>query len=383
MLERGVSNNNESKQDLHTTFVATKADAFDVTVDNNNTNNIDKLEEEQVIDKKLIQDLLLIVFEYLPKEKKTHYDTQHTFFSNLSMVCKSQATQCAEFILAGAADQAEALAEKNPSILFHEVKLADRRGNEIKGTPFQIAAMVNDFNIRDREPEETKDYGLVERLGAHLPNEEVIKQLKAVFPENWEVKTKERMQSYVEALNTFLNNIIEIKADSYEAIETEGAPYVEKLKHALTPNPDQVIICGYLFDLQILGDAIQLLNDNLEKLGGWSSKKSKFFCIHGFGLLQTSVNVCDLQILREGLHNVTKNKKNPNRSLNFAGGTSPILTGIGVSHFLNIFGRLGTRLGDKTAHSTIKRLQELHLAKISKLRTLMDPSRRLERAAHI
>ncbi len=267
------------------------------------------------------------------------YDERHNFFSNLSSMHTNQAMQCAKFILHGNADEAVKLAEENPAILSCEVKeIVDHVGRRIQGrTPFQIAAMTGDFSLCNKELEE-KNRGIVERLSSYLTENEIEKQLRAIFKKDWELENEKRIKPYIEAVMIFINEIIEIKAANYAELEEKGTSCVKKFKQALAPNPSEVITEGYIFDLQILHRSLAHFEKNIAKLAENLRKdKTTFFFIHGLGLLQASANVCDLQVFKKGL--LINPSMTPDRSFNLLSKSlRVILPNLGTSYFIGTNG---------------------------------------------
>lgn len=300
-----------------------------------------EVEKEMTAVDDLHQDLMPIIFNYLDNTvggAPQRYVRRHTLFSNLSTLYHSQTELAAYHILSGNPEEVERLVNQNPLILSCIIEVKDHLGRRVKGTLLQIAALAGDFNIRDKKIPE-KDHGMVERLRCYLPEEETTKQLLAIRPRGWKKETEKRMKPYLTALTRLIEDILKAKATSYRRLEAECKLCIETFKHSLIPNPNHVITSGYIFDLQVLYTAMELFEKNINRLRGRYSGKSDFFLVHGFGPLQACASVCDLQVFKEGIHNVINQDKLPNRSFNFTDRIPFSVFFSPPSHFLDIFGR--------------------------------------------
>ncbi len=292
---------------------------------------------ETLLDKTLKSaDLLDLVYQYsLPtpeSEKKSdmaeiqasqknknvnqNYNKNITFFSNIKT---SLVTEAVEHVLWARADEAVLLVEKNPTIMDMVIEAKDPVGRRIEGTLLQIAAMTGDVNLWKQSNEQ--DNGMVERLivAGKLSNEEIVKQLTPIFSFNAMRKNEKRNSSILTALKEFTEGLIkmdEIEKETFEGFQKRCKPLIDTFRKSLKPNPNKVMTSGYIFDIQILSQALRWYKNNCNRLGdGWQDWKCSIFMINGFGSLQNMLSVRDLQAALAGVEKNIKNKVIPPRSL--------------------------------------------------------------------
>jgi hypothetical protein len=225
------------------------------------------------------------------------------FFFQPGLHLRNKLLEAARFILSDYPNPyaLEPLVQINPRMLTHPVRTV-WRGRRIEGTLLQIAAMAGDVNLRNKQGNE-KDHGIVEQLCGYLPADEAQRQLQAVFPAGWEAITAARMQPYVNAAATFMEGVIQARAVTSEALLTECQVLLENYKKALNTHTDEVIVCGYIFDPNILVTVMDLVKANIVHFGGAGlpNFKSDFFWRYGFGAMQASLLGCDHQAIMQGI----------------------------------------------------------------------------------
>lgn len=239
------------------------------------------------------------------------YNCNFTLFGNLSASYPVRARVAARHLLEGHRMTAEAIAKGYPEILYCTVEVKDRRGNQVKGTLLQIAALAGDVDFR-RSDELVP--GMVERLKELLPEEEAIQQLRATRPPGWEQATAARMQPYMDAATEFKNALINIQEGPQDNVwgqKAKAAIIKYKNKLAAIPKNQAIITTGLIFDPQILIKFIH--NLLIPYIGKWSEgseawhewggcwRKHYVFLVIGLGSLEACASMCDLQALHDGL----------------------------------------------------------------------------------
>jgi hypothetical protein len=266
---------------------------------------------------------------------------QSSFFdlkthSALTAVCRRtnpffspvmRAAKAAYLFLRGDTVGAKEIVQQNRAILYITVDVKDHRDRRVKGTLLQIARMAGNED-------------LIKQLRAYLPEDEANRQL-AALQVGWEEATAARMQTYVDALQTFLNAIIAAQETTFDKLKIELARNIAAFKCAFVPKPDVVITTGYIFDLQIFLTADQLFQDNINRLGGLWSYKSDLFDVVGFGTLQLNASVWDIQVFKKGIYFIVDKKQPHDGSLNFVTGCPASLSGLGERFVINIYGQQG------------------------------------------
>src|SRR3990167_4206260 len=276
------------------------------------------------------------------EEKETRKINCLTLFGRKAEDFISQeASELARLILRGEEKEVEealALVQQNPDLLRYFAKMKDPRGRWVQRTPLQIAAMAGDVDLREGIREE-KNRGLVERLklAGRLPDEEVKEQLEAVLTSKEAIEANEKRNNRVlDVIKAFGEGIIqkanEYKGNNFAEFQTLCQPVIDQLEKELTPNPNEVITLGYIFDPKILQLTAEWFEKNVHRFGGWWSIQSDVFWVNGFGLLQSNLSSRDAQVILAGIGNLVDYKIIPPRSLNNRDGTS---------YFYNPSSRLG------------------------------------------
>ena len=258
------------------------------------------------------------------------YQKTLTFFEN---VTAAKAVEAAQEILLDNLVAVESLAIRNPSILFCVVKVKDHNGNILKGNLLRIAAMTGNFNPRVLNESE-QDYGIFERLSRYYPASDVKDLCNEILSSGWIDETSRRMHPYAEAFNALLNSFVTAKKKTYAGLKIECQAAIEKFKNALKPDPDQVIQSGFVFDLQVMVNALTQAFDMvtqyayaprigygvmemfiLRDVDGLSPLKLDVICAEAFDHLKKKMSVCDARILRTKIKDVVDGNILPNRSL--------------------------------------------------------------------
>jgi len=256
-----------------------------------------------------IDELKKLVISYLYASDEITRQYQYrgypfTLFDNISNMTMLYARKAVERILALDVQPQEIvdMIRQNPSIRDCVVEATDHRGRRLRGTPLQIAAMTGEFNVTD-DPEEKAKEGIVECIWDEYPEAEARRQIRAVFPENWQAITDARMQPLVTAVEEFMKAILAAKVTDYAALEIELKDAIEKFEKAFAPNPNQIITSGLVFDPKIIRIAMELFEAKLDQLGGYQSLKNDVFWIHGIGTLQANESGRDFRSSKKGIGN--------------------------------------------------------------------------------
>ena len=266
------------------------------------------------------------------EEKETRKINCLTLFGRKAEDFISQeASELARLILRGEekeVKEALALVQQNPDLLRYFAKMKDPRGRWVNRTPLQIAAMAGDVDLQEGIRKE-KNRGLVERLklAGRLPDEEVKEQLEAVLTSKEAIEANEKRNNRVlDVIKAFGEGIIqkanEYKGNNFAEFQTLCQPVIDQLEKELTPNPNEVITLGYIFDPKILQLTAEWFEKNVHRFGGWWSIQSDVFWVNGFGLLQSNLSSRDAQVIRPGIGHLVNSKIMPARTLNNADGTS-------------------------------------------------------------
>lgn len=234
-------------------------------------------------------------------------------------------------------EQALALVNKDSSLLQRHVKTV-YRGQPIAGTPLQIIAMAGDFDLRTGIKEE-KHRGLFERLAlaGGLSEKEIVEQLKVITSDEAKKANETRNLRVLNAIIKFGESILKVKANK-EEFQILCQPIIEELEKDLTPNPEEVITSGFIFDPQILSSAVKWwLQDNIDRFGGsLKSLHSDAFCIYGLGKLQSKLCSRDAQATRASIDSVVRFGEIPARTLTNSDGSCYFsqASGLGSDFFI-------------------------------------------------
>jgi hypothetical protein len=289
-----------------------------------------------------IPPLRSLIFSYLDdsKDDKSKYQNQlsRTLFGNVAALYETYATQIARNLLWHIdIEETLLLAKKHPECLNIEVEVKDIHGQRVRGKPVQILASAKDVNLREMKPDE-KPYGMVEQLRPCFSNDDdFVTQLQEYFGPGSEEEMKKRMTPYIDALNTFSEELIEAKippGTPFEALL--NLPIANKFRQMLlTPDPSHVVLSGDIFDLQIvLSEFLKIFDTKTKRLGGLYSDKMDAFCVVVYGTLQRRGQCSDLEVVHRGVGPVVDSGQTPER-LNFSQGLPKVFLELGVSHFLS------------------------------------------------
>ncbi len=126
------------------------------------------------------------------------------------------------------------------------------------------------------------------------------------------------MEPYRTAIRFFISELIAIKIShqsTFESLRDKYKPTVDAmwvLRMGFAQAAAREVTTGMRFPRQIYRDAIQLLLDNVTRLGDEYSIKSKFYLVIVYGFLQALAVDCDAYIHRHGISNVIKKGEAPN-----------------------------------------------------------------------
>lgn len=247
-----------------------------------------------------------------------------------------KASRVANLILRGKEkniEEAITLVRKNPDLLRLSCIATDPLNRRVQGTPLQIAAMAGDIDLQEGITD-PKKRGAVEQLIAvsNLSKEEIAEQLTdieiAITGNAATQENEKRNERVLNAIKTFGEGIFlkakEYKGNNFRELQAHCQPLIEQLEKDLTPDPNEVIKSGYIFDPAILQKAGQWFEDNVDLFGGWwGTIQSHVFGVNGFGKLQSKLSARDAQVVRAGIGHLIKDKIIPARTtLKNSGGSS-------------------------------------------------------------
>ncbi|MHB1948980.1 MAG: hypothetical protein ACYCQI_12810, partial [Gammaproteobacteria bacterium] len=280
------------------------------------------------------------------------------------------------------ADVNEALAllakklEKDPAYLNYHVIAADPLKRQVKGTFIGIAAMSGDVNLKSGLLDEST-WGLVERLAklGKLSDAEVTEQLKVVTsPEAKDVNEK-RIKRVLDAMTIFEEGVIakykEYEGNNFEEFQKMCQPLFDDLDKGLTPPPDEIITCGFVFDPAILERAEMRFKENVERFNGWFSLQADVFWINGFGKLQGKLSSRDAQVICAGIRRFVNDGRMPPRSFKNSDGTFHFLDPHSLLRRAFYLGYYGC-CGPKTGAAVLGTLEFLCRAKTTALQSLCN-----------
>jgi hypothetical protein len=285
--------------------------------------------------------------------KKSHYQESLTFFENVATLTQrmqakieQEASLAAHYVAMDEFDKVEQLIRQNDTIRDCIVEVIDENGNPIKGNLLRIAALTGNVNPRELKPDEPDD-GLFEKLANYYSAKE---RAEAVNPEGWQEETNRRMQPYRDAVNVFMQKVIEAKATTYAELERELDDDINAFKNILKNKPNAAIENGNVFDLEVIVDALELLDSKITDLGGWADK-ADLFCIIAVGNLQDKASMCDKRAIKKGLGNID-NGQLPDRAMKLEGFNSfsratsdGRLLSLGSNFFWGLFETACSRVG--------------------------------------
>ena len=238
------------------------------------------------------------------------YNKTLSFFNNIQSERLRKAVKAADDILRGSSDTDPlciAIVKSDPSLLREVVEVKDALGRKVRGTPLQIAAMARDLDLCKELTQAGK-----------LSREEIVQQLGVIVsPEAKEVnqaRKQRALDAVIQFTNDFVRAIKSYESRSYGCKEDEVASeYSEfkkqindilpsQLQAALTPDPDEVITAGYIFDLSVLVEVIHWFT---QRNIAWAGEQFNFYnehwCINVIGKLQALVSGRDAQFFHQGL----------------------------------------------------------------------------------
>ncbi len=252
------------------------------------------------------------------------YNKNISFFSNLKAIAADQALEVADHILWGRADEAVKLIEINPSILFYCVEATDPVGRRVKGNLLQIAAMAGDVNLKPASSSSSQpNDGLVERLAeaANLSKNEVVKQLAPIFSKEAMQENKNRNNRILTAIKDFGKGLLAAVDDAQGTFTDFQMRYqylIDNFRNALKPNPDEIITSGYIFDPNIICDALRWckthLNTHHDDFFMNLDNKILMFWINCIGSLQSVLSARDAQAACAGMSRYIDDGRTPPRT---------------------------------------------------------------------
>lgn len=342
-------------EDVKSMAASTAVTLQRLTINVDTTNAVDTL---------FPKDLHRLIFEYLIDERnekqfKYTYQRALTFVGNISALYTAYATQISFYLVWNIeVDKTLEFAKTNQECLTIKVEIKDPHGQRLKATPLVALQMAGDRNPRELKKDE-KDYGLVERARpcfSTIPDE-YDRQLA-----EWSRDSKEAsritMAPFVTAIKILCQQIIDSKeiTNPYHFKNYLDLPMAQQFREALKPNPNHIVTAGFLFDVQIFLDFIEIFkmnisNDNVKdkkgpNLGEWDSLKSALFDAIVYPALQARVQRCDLPHFIKGV-GYNEEKEIPKR-IDFSNGVpkclvnpgefSKPLVGLGWNFFYNFWG---------------------------------------------
>lgn len=270
--------------------------------------------EETEVDQ-LPHDLKRMVYDYFDEPAEDNppiatFINKYSFFVNCQRLRQQRTAElAANCITTHDIAELERIVEQSPDILSLVVETRDHIGRRIKGTLLQIAAMVGDFNVHTPQIPEDQQ-GIVERLCARLPQEEIARQLQHLHSPEWHAATAMRRQKIELALDVFILDIINAEAVDHAELLVECQASIEMFKKTFIPDAEEVIMTGYVCDPQILCFAVDLLRQNLDEF----SNEGRIFLAHGYGFIQRCLSGCDVHALTyasdiDGVSIIMKSRK--------------------------------------------------------------------------
>jgi hypothetical protein len=251
------------------------------------------------------------------------------------------------------------LVRNNQQCLYIEVEIKDPHGQRVRNHLVGILSSAGDRNTREMKSDE-KPVGLVERVGACFENPDDFKVQRLNWEKNCEEATTITMAPYKQAIKTLCQEIIDSKEipnvnyddvtdDQFEAFLQLS--FAQKFRNTLKPKSDHVVTAGFLFDMQIFLDFIEIFkrkvgnNGKANKLGGWLSLKSDVLDAIVYLALQSRSQRCDHKIFKRGIGHIVDNRQSPD-----SGDYSTVLgcsdlAGFGVTHFFGYYGSKFRRAG--------------------------------------
>lgn len=254
-------------------------------------------EEKQTLTEKIyhstsIPENISIIDE--KKETKPFSCNRYIYFKIDETVKKL--SEAAEFVLWGKPNELDELIKKDTALLYQKVKSIDPCNRLVYGTLLQLAAGANDFNPIQQFDE--NKIGIVEKIAAHLPLEEVIRQLSQQFPVNWENKPEviEKNKREQHAVDKIFLVVCKAQSKIFDDLKKECKNELNLFKDVFKVNLTQLITYGWHFNSEVLLHAYQLLNKYLETVEKF---KIAYLCRYVIGFMQTLVSASDAQLFTQ------------------------------------------------------------------------------------
>jgi hypothetical protein len=287
------------------------------------------------------------------KDSKGMRTRTTTLFSNIHVLNKYLTERIAYNLLFHEnIEKTLELVRNNQQCLYIEVELKDPHGQRVRNHLVGILSSAGDRNTRKMESGEKPD-GLVERVGACFENPDDFKVQRVNWEKNCEEATAITMAPYKQAIETLCQEIIDSKEipnvdyddvtdDQFEAFL--HLSFAQKFRNTLKPKSDHVVTAGFLFDMQIFLDFIEIFkrkvgnNGEANTLGGWLSLKSDVFDAIVYLALQSRSQRCDHKIFKKGIGHIVDNRQSPD-----SGDYSTVLgcsdlAGFGITYFFGFYG---------------------------------------------
>jgi hypothetical protein len=307
-------------------------------------------------------------YEIKNRDSKGTSTRTTTFFSNVNVLYHKTTEQIAHNLLFHKNLNRKEIREflwNNQQYLYIEVEVKSPSGQRVRGNLTGILSSAGARNTREMEPGEEPD-GLVEWLSSCFKNPDDFEAQREAWEKNCKAATAITMGPYREAIETLAQEIIDSKNipnvnyrdvphDQFETLLL-NLPIAQKFRNALKPNPDHVVTSGFLFDMQIFIDFMEIFErrvggaDQENTLGGWESHKSDLFDAIVYPALQLRCERSDHMIFKKGIDHVVDNKESPDEGNYSAVFGARNLAGFGVTHCFCSYGailRVAERWSDR------------------------------------
>ncbi len=208
--------------------------------------------------------------------KTSHRFAQLPKFKNEEIEFKSDLNQLLWFVARGKKREVELMLSQHPELLLYKGMTSDYSHRKLEGTALQIALGAEDVDLFTRKDidyftikgntffrktrRKTSD-GMAEMIQKYLrklpDGEEIIKkQIRAQFPEGWEIEEEQKNQRDLAALKKMFKAIEDAKTDhDCKTALQEFRNYLE---------PKDIIKTGLHFNSNLLIQAVKLRDQYLE-----------------------------------------------------------------------------------------------------------------------